>query len=305
MIKMRQIFAILTGLSILPLFVGNASAAPAGVPQYMIPAYMPASSVRSVASFRPRYRPQQPIRYLPPVNTPGYGRPSAGYYPVRRAVAWPLPVSYQPIARWAPPPQVYPWIRPRYPVAPGPLPGYQARPMPRMAYGQPYPRRAMPWGGAAPAYAYPAYRGYRPPMPVNYRHPAWMPPIRSAMRPPVYGYPQPQITRPAMPLQQPMPAQLARYQPYYNHPAAPQSYRFRPAPSAVAYQGSPVSAPYPYRPGYPANYNFRPDFRNPNVARAPWEPYAMRAAHGSYPKSFTVRQNETLAWSNAPYMGRY
>jgi hypothetical protein len=302
---MRQIFAIVTGLSMLPLLIGSATAAPTGVPQYMVPAYMPASPTRSVASFRPQYRAQQPVRYLP-VNATRQGRPPAGYYPVRRAVAWPLPVSYQPIARRMPPPQVYPWMRHRYPTAPGPLPGYQARPMPRMAYGQSYPRRAMPWGGPPPAYAYPGYRGYRPPMPVNYRQPnAWMPPVRSAMRPSVYGYPQQQIVRPAMPRYQPMPARLARYQPYYNHPGAPRNYRFRPAPSAVAYQGSPISAAYPYRPSYPANYNFRPDLRNSNSAINPWGPYAMRAAPGRYPKSFTARQNETLAWSNAPYMGKY
>lgn len=303
MIKMRQIFAIVTGLSMLPLFVGSVIAAPTGVPQYMVPAYMPASPARSVASFRPRYRAQQPVRYLP-VNTPRQGMPPAGYYPVRRAVAWPLPVSYQPIARRLPPPQVYPWGVRGFPMIPSHMSGYQTRPMPRMAYGYPYPQRAMPWRGAQSAY--PGYRGYRPPAPVNYRQPnAWMPPVRSAMRPPVYGYPQQRITRPAMPLHQPMPARLARYQPYYNHPAAHQNYRFRPAPSAVAYQGNPVSTPYPYRPSYPVNYNFRPDLRNPNVGINPWGPYAMRPAPGRYPKSYTAHQNETLAWSNAPYVGKY
>ena len=288
----------------MPLFSGQAIAAPYGLPQNMVPAYMPASPSQGVARFRPHYRMQQPVRYLPPRYVAQRGMAPVQYRPVRRAVAWPLPVSYRPIAQAPRSPmgaQFYPRMRQAahpYPVA---MPGYQGRPMPRMAYDYPYAQRPMPRRGAPPAHR--GFSGHRYPAPANYRPPnAWIPPVRSAMRPPVYGYPQ--LQRPSQLVQQSMPGRVARYQPYNNRNGSHQNYRFRSVPPTMAYQSPPVLLPNNPRQGYPMNYRYRPDLRYP-YAISGQRAYPFRSAPVYYPERITARQNNALAWSDAPYQARY
>lgn len=290
-IGFRWVSAVLFALPLISLG-GDLFAAPAGVPQQMLPSYVPASPSRGVASFRPHYRslPARPMtRFRHPANRP----------PVRSAGSWPIPVSYRPVV---------PVPQPRYPAPYGyrgrgvqwtgqPLPvrGRGVRPMRWMAYNQParpplgvrgYPRsgRFSPW------------RPDRPMLPTRYRQPNRMMPRPSLMpRPyPVYphrqAYPVRSMPRPAL-----APGRFAgRYQPYSGVPGSRPNYRFRPMPQRVAYQGYPVMPGYPAAPPVPAGYRFWQGPGNPGTAARS----AGAQLAGRLPER-PIRRGEVLAWQNS------
>ncbi len=262
---------------------GGAFAAPAGLPQQMLPGYAPASPDRGVASFRPHYR-MQPAQWMPRFARPGVRRPM--HAPLPRAAAWPIPVSYRPIA--PPPPRMprygYPGQGPRwsaYPLPgqvpfPVPVRGYGVRPMPWTGY--PYPSRPPigAWGYPRPV-PYRQRPAYPPVAPAFLPPPLRMPPAVAGAPPPYSGYPgRPWLRQPARPAPPAVAGQLARrYQPYAGYPGARRDYRFRPMPRSVALQGHPVAMPYRPGPAYPRDYRFRQDPRfHPLVGqRMPTAPY--------------------------------
>lgn len=298
MIRLTQVFAILAGLGALSLFSGQVVSAPSGLPQTMVPAYMPASPAQGVARFRPHYRMPAPVRSMPPGYASPRGIAPGQYRPVRRAMAWPLPVSYRPIARMHRPP-VNPYYRPRPYARHGHVPaavrGYPVRPVARMVNRYPYAQRPMARPGPFPVFN--GYRGYRPPMPVNYRPaPRWAP-VRSAMYAPVYGSPQLYRGRVMPQHHQPMPKRLARYQPYFPRPGVPRNYHFRPAQPPVMNAPRVGLQPQPLRRGYPMGYRYRPEPRYPVGAR----PMVSGRSSGDA----AYQANNAIAWADAPYAGRY
>ncbi|MCW8889102.1 MAG: hypothetical protein OQL20_00405 [Sedimenticola sp.] len=301
MIKLTQVFAILAGLGAISLFSGQAIAAPSGLPQAMVPAYIPASPAQGVARFRPHYRMQQPVRYLPPGYSPRPGNVPPQYRPARRAMAWPLPVSYRPIVRAPRPPAgayYAPHARPGFYPHPVAMRGYPVRPVAPGFRGNPYAQRPMQWRGQPPVFN--GYRGYRPPMPVNYRPPVPRMPVRSAMYAPVYSYPQPRMIG-SMPRHQPMPGRLARYQPYFPRPGVPNNYNFRPAQPTGMNVPQTAFQPQPVRRGYPVNYRYRPELRYPVAAR---QVYPAQMAPGRYPGETAYQRSDAVAWTDAPFTGR-
>jgi|GEM_PF-2108753 len=289
-IKFGRILAALFGLTLLSMG-GGVFAAPAGVPQQMVPSYMPASPSRGVASFRPHYRPQ-PVRSMArlihPANVPPHY-----YAPVRHAAGWPIPVSYRPIAPLPhprfPPPYGYRGQARHGAGYPLPVRGYGVRPMPRMADGYPARPPVGAWGyPRSPQFRLP--RPYPPMAPVHYRPPNWSMPRPYRAYPNRQSYPLPVVPGP-----QAMPRRFAgRYQPYSRPPGGQPDYRFRPIPQPVVYQGFPVARTYPALPGFPANYRFRPGPRNPGLTRMP--------SAGSYQArqmpDRPIRRGEVLAWEN-------
>jgi hypothetical protein len=243
---------------------GGVFATPAGLPQQMLPSYVPAAPGRGIASFRPHYR-MQPVRQLPHFVRPGVRPPV--YAPLPRAAAWPIPVSYRPIAP-LPTPRMprygYPGQGPRWAAYPLPVPvrGYGARPTPWTWY--PYPPRPPvgAWGYPRPA-PYRQRPAYPPVAPAFHPPPFWIPPAGAGAPPPQFGYPgRPWFRQPARPAPRAVAGPLAgRYQPYAGYPGARPDYRFRPLPQAVAFQGQPVATAYRPGPAYPWDSRFRQDPR--------------------------------------------
>ncbi|MCW8945217.1 MAG: hypothetical protein OQL27_10625 [Sedimenticola sp.] len=305
MIRLTQVFAILAGLGAVSLFSGPLVAAPSGLPQNMVPAYMPASPSQGIVRFRPQYRLQQPpMRYLPSSrHVAQHGRVPVQYRPVRRSMAWPLPVSYRPIVQ-APRPPVgrynTPWSRYGQYRHPAARQFFQGRPVARVISRYPYAQRPMPWRGQPPVYS--GYRGYRSPVPANFRQPAPWGAVRSAMYAPVYGYPQPQISRNTGQVNRAMPRRLARYQPYFSRPGVPRNYNFRPSQATVMNVPRPGYQQYPPLRGYPVRYQYRPDLRYPVAAR---QVYPAQMVPGRNPENFAYRSSDAVAWADAPYSGRY
>ncbi len=280
------------------------AAAPAFVPQQMLPSYAPASPSRGVAGFRPhyRYQPIRPVvRYASQANLPY--RP----IPARYASAWPIPVNYRP-AMPAPRPRLpyygYRGQMPRWVGYPPPTVGrgYAMPPMPRTAYRYPWPTQTGAWGYPYPRQFRPQY-AYPPVAPVNYRPPTWTPPRRAAVPMPYNRYQaRPGAVRPVTPTPQVLPTHLAgRYQPYAGRPSIRPDYRFRPVPQAVAYQPYPTAWRYPTRPVYGVDQGFRTDPRLSALARAPvgaypvwYAPRSSQGATGARP----IRREETLAWGD-------
>lgn len=292
-IRFAKILSAVFGLALLPIG-GGVFAGPAGLPQQMLPGYVPASPSRGVASFRPRYR-AQPVRpmarYPHPVNVPPH------YAPVRHAGSWPIPVSYRPIAP-RPHPRFLPYgyrrASPRWAGYPPPTGGYGVRPMPRMprmAYGYPTRPPVNTRGQLRPV-QFRAQRPYLPIAPVYYRQPSWATPRRAVLPMPGMAYPQRQSNR--YPVPRAVPGQFAgRYQPYSRSSGGHPDFRFRPMPRSVAYQGYPVAGGYPAAPGYSPDYRFRPGPPNPGLARMPVSPYQARQMPDR-----PIRRGEVLAWHN-------
>lgn len=303
MIRLTQVFVILAGLGAVSLFSGQLVAAPTGLPQNMVPAYMPASPSQGIVRFRPQYRMQQPMRYLPPRHIAQHGPVPVQYRPVRRSMAWPLPVSYRPIVL-APRPPVgrynAPWSRNGQYRHPAARQAFQSRPVTRVINRHPYAQRPIQWRGQPPVYN--GYRGYRPPMPANYRQPAPWGVVRSAMYAPVYGYPQPQISRNTLQVDRAMPKRLVRYQPYSPRPGAPLNYSFRPSPATVMNVPRPGFQQYPQLRGYPFRYQYRPNLRYPVAAQ---QVHPVRTVPGRYSENLAYRSSEAVAWADAPYSARY
>ncbi len=291
---------ILTALAVLPLLpvAGSVFAAPAGVPQQMMPSYVPASPSRGVASFRPRYR-AQPVRPMARFAPPGNIPPS--HAPVRRVGNWPLPVSYRPMM---PPPRAVPPY------------GY-GRQAPRWAGYRPPVRSYGVRPASQPVYRYPArppvgVRGYpqagqfrpRPPYPpmtpVGYRPPGWAMPGRTFMPRPYNSNPR----RHAYPVRS-MPAPRAhpgrfagRYQPYSRGPGGRPDYQFRPMPQPVAYRPYPMPGRYGAMPGrYGAARLAPPDYR---ALPLPRQRAPIRHPAGAYQArqmpDRPISRGELLAW---------
>ncbi len=310
-IKFRWILSAVVGLTFVSM-AESLLAAPAGLPQQMLPSYVPASPSRGIASFRPHYRFQQmrPMtRPAHPVNLPPH------YAPVRRAAAWPIPVSYRPIVpmprpRLLPPygyrGQVPPWLG----YSPRPAGRYGMPPMPHVANAYPMRPPVGRWAYPRP----PQFRGpraYPPIAPVGYRQTDRRGPW-GGMRPmPYTGYPGSRpFQRPVMPAPRALPWQSAgRYQPYSGLPGGRQDYRFRSIPLPMALQGNPVAKVYPISPAYPRDYRFRQDQRHHPLAGMPARQLSDRAWQARpYSGSDTarpIRREEWLAWDNtAPQFRR-
>lgn len=287
---------ILTAPSVLLLVsaAGAVFASPVGVPQQMMPNYVPASPSQGVASFRPHFR-AQPLRpaarFAPP------GRVPPAHAPVRRAGNWPLPVSYRPMLPPAPryaPPYGYRGPAPRWAGYRPPMRNYAVPAAPRMVYGYP----ARPPVGVQ---GYPQVRQYRPrlpypPMvPVRYRQPNWTVPGRASMPRAYHGYPQRQAY-PAGPIPGPraLPRRFAgRYQPYSRVPTGRSNYQFRPMPRPAAYRGYPMPQRYGAAPFAAPNYRSRPDPRQAGQVRRPMGSYQAQQM-----RDRPMSRGELLAWRN-------
>lgn len=286
----RRIGALAIGM-VLIAFANGVMAAPAGLPQQMLPGYAPASPARGVASFSPPYRVQPPPRAArfgpPPYRAPYYG-------PMRRASNWPIPVSYRPIAPMPYarlPFNAYPGQMPRWAGYPAPVQGYGVRPLPHMAQGYPrhYPMRAWSYP-QSPRMGTPT--PYSRVAPVSYTRP-WVAPRRAITPMPYRVYPYRQSGgRPVAPTPQSLPRQFAgRYQPYSRMPGGQPDYRFRPMPQPMMDQ---LQRAVPIRPmaaGYPGDYRFRQDRRLQGMAGRSVPPY-----QGWQMPAETMRRHEALAW---------
>lgn len=293
-IRFRWILAALAALPLISIG-GGVFAAPMGVPQQMLPGYVPASPSRGVASFRPRYR-SEPVWPMARSGQPGNVRPFHG--PVRRAGNWPIPVSYRPMVprpqpRFAPP-YGYRGPVPRWTGYPLPVRGYGPQPMPRMAYGYPA-RPAVGVRGYPQARQFRPRSPYPPVVPARYRQPNWTMPRSTRMPPPYTGYPQRQAypTR-FLPVPPAMPGRFAgRYQPYAGLPGGRPDYRFRPMPQPQAYRGYPLTAGRPAVPAVPPNYRTWQGPGEAGPARRPAAPYQAWQMPDR-----PIRQAEVLAWEN-------
>lgn len=292
-IRFGKILSAVFGLALLSMG-GGVVAGPAGLPQQMLPSYVPASPSRGVASFRPQYRvqPVRPMaRYPHPVNVPPH------YAPVRRHAAnWPIPVSYRPIAPMPPPrfpPYGYRGAPPRWAGYPPPTGGYGVQPMPRMAYRYPSRPPVNTWGYPRPV-QFRAQRPYPPMAPVYYRQPSWATPRRAVLPMPGTAYPYRQSNRYPVPGPRTVQGQFAgRYQPYSRSPGGQPDFRFRPMPRSVAYQGYPTPDGYPAAPGYSPDYRFRQGPPNHGLGRTPvWSYQAWQMPDRP------IRKGEVLAWHN-------
>ncbi|MCW8907914.1 MAG: hypothetical protein OQL28_11755 [Sedimenticola sp.] len=284
---------LLAGLSALVVAAGTTqAAAPMVMPQQMAPAFAPAAPGQGVAAFRPRFRPQ----FVNPRNGFGrYGMPQ-GRYAVRRASAWPIPVSYRPPVRMPPP--RYPMAAPPRQIAywPGAFPGqqrqagyprfapaYRGSPGPRMAY--PGPRQMDPraYVRPAPGMMRPGYRpmpqiaygsapsvrpvqGYRP----QQRGGGFYSPPRRSMTPVRYWRPPGGMLPPPM-MHSPYPGRQQWRRPV---PPPPQA-----APGRYAGRYQPFNSPLRGQP----NYRFRPMPRPFVAQRADRASRPNPPAHYQYP----------------------
>lgn len=298
-IRFRWILTVLAVLPLIPV-AGSVVAAPVGVPQQMMPGYVPASPSRGVASFRPRYRPQ-PVRPMARFAPPGNIPPS--HAPVRRVGNWPLPVSYRPAvsAPRAMPPYGYGRQAPRWAGYRPPVRHYGSRPVSRPMYR--YPARP-PVGvrGYPRAGQFQARPAYPPVVPMGYRPPNRIVPGRAFTPRPYHGYPrqQPYPVR-SMPVPRALPGRFAgRYQPYSSGPGGRAGYQFRPMPQPVAYRAYPMPGRYGVMPGrYGAarlaqpNYRGRPVPRQSSQVRRPVAAFQARRMPDR-----PISRGELLAWRN-------
>ena len=301
--RLTQLFALMAASLVWNL----STASPAQLPQYMAPAYAPASSSIGIASFRPNYRfHPQPARQHAPAPTRKSGW-SYQPYPGVGVRSWPFPVSYQPV--------VTPWqgdhyyrtlaggYRPYQPAMPMPwlanpgprmgqwsVPAYPAMPLQPMRYRY---LAGLPWGNAPVASNYPAY--YRAPAPREAQNPfqrpdrryirgqfaANNPRFRPAQQPQRYtpvassypAYYRASAQREALnPFQRPdrryIRGQFAANNPRFRQVQQPQRHV-----SPASYNG-PRGMAYRFRPAAPSS--FMP-LNSAPVAVKPWQPRAPYA----------------------------